>query len=66
MTRDEVTITPKQAYDGDYWRTRAKRTREEAAEAINEDLRRRMHTVAAEYEKLASHADNLRAELERL
>lgn len=51
-------VTPKQAYDGDYWRLRAAGTRLKMAEAP-EDGRRHLGRVAEEYEKLARRAENV-------
>lgn len=64
---DQIPVTPDQAYDGDYWRERAKLTRSQAEiYAHDHAMRRHLATEAEGYEKLALHADALKRELTSL
>ena len=59
-------ITHKEAYDGDYWRRKAKPTVGKAQNASNEKNRKRMLRVAVEYQKLAERADSVREQMDQM
>jgi hypothetical protein len=59
---DRIPITPREAYSGDYWRQRAKLTREKASKFASEMMRNSLTRMAADYERLAERADNVQRE----
>ena len=56
---EEDAISPKQAYNGDYWRSRADRTRSLAARHRNEHVRLHFVKIADGYLELAKRADDV-------
>ena len=56
---EDHAISPKEAYDGDYWRSRADRTRSLAARHRNEHLRLHCVKIADGYLELAKRADDV-------
>ena len=56
---EDHAISPKEAYDGDYWRSRADRTRSLAARHRNEHLRLHFVKIADGYLELAKRADDV-------
>lgn len=66
MNIEEAPITPLEAYSGDYWRRRAKLTRDKIADIANARTRASLETAAREYEKLAVRADNVQREIGQL
>ncbi len=66
IEKDTAPITPREAYSGDYWRQRAKLTRQQAETDVGERMRSSLAKVAAEYERLAERADNVQRDINRL
>jgi len=56
---EDHAISPKEAYDGDYWRSRADRTRSLAARHRNEHVRLHFVKIADGYLDLAKRADDV-------
>jgi hypothetical protein len=56
---EDDAISPKEAYDGDYWRYRAERTRRLAARHRNEHVRLHFVKIADGYLELAKRADDV-------
>lgn len=56
-------ITPREAYSGEYWRSRARLTRDKVGDSIDARTRASLEKVASEYEKLADRADNIQREM---
>ena len=59
---DRIPITPREAYSGDYWRQRAKLTREKASKFASKMMRNSLTKMAADHERLAERADNVQRE----
>lgn len=55
-------ITPVQAYDAQYWYTRAEMTRQKARQRPHDE--NRLMKIASEYDRLAERAARIRVELE--
>lgn len=66
MDIEDAPITPREAYSGEYWRRRAKLTRDKIANIANSRARSSLEIAAREYEKLAVRADNVQREIGRL
>ncbi|MGJ4930446.1 hypothetical protein ACQR1I_27430 [Bradyrhizobium sp. HKCCYLS2038] len=64
MKEHDIPITPAQAYDGDYWRERARELRAKADEYDSQ--RRRLTVAASDFDKLAIRADAIQHEIEKL
>lgn len=57
-------LTPREVYNADHWRRRAKLTLDRAKGIEDPQLRTRLIRVATEYQKLAKYADDVKAALE--
>jgi hypothetical protein len=57
---EDHVISPREAYDGEYWRNRADRTKRLAKKHRNEDVRRHFAKIADGYLELAKRADDLK------
>ena len=62
----ESPITPREAYSGEYWRRRARMTREKISERASDATRTSLERVAREYEKLADRADGVQQAIAKL
>lgn len=60
---DHHVLTPREAYNANHWRRRAKLTLDKAKSVEDPQFKAHLIQVAAEYQKLARCADNVRAEL---
>jgi hypothetical protein len=56
---EDRAISPKDAYDGGYWRSRAERTRRLAVKHRNKDVRAHFTKIADGYLELAKRADDV-------
>lgn len=56
-------ISPKQAYDGNYWSLRAERTRRLAGRPDKTHIRNHLEKIAQGYELLAQRAYKLQREI---
>jgi hypothetical protein len=61
---DYHILTPREVYNADHWRRRAKLTLDKAKCIEDPQLKTRLMRVATEYQKLAKYADDVKAALE--
>ena len=62
---DPVPITPRQAYDGDYWKERAERARRMASRHDQQHIRDHFMKIADGYDQLAERAYKVQSEIEK-
>lgn len=61
---DRAPVTPREAYDGHYWKERAERARRMAGRHDQPHIRDHFMKIAAGYDKLAQRAYQLQSEIE--
>ena len=62
---DHHILTPREVYNANHWRRRAKLTLDKAKSIEDPRLKARLVRVATEYQKLAKCVDNVESELRR-
>ncbi|EKS29736.1 hypothetical protein [Afipia felis] len=60
---DHHILTPREVYNANHWRRRAKLTLDKVKSVDDPQLKARLVRVATEYQKLARCADGVKAEL---
>ncbi len=60
---DHHILTPREVYNANHWRRRAKLTLDKAKSSEDPQFKAHLIRVAAEYQKLAKCADAVKAEL---